>query len=114
MLKIKNRMTWNSVQKPVYGGERLPADYLRLRSALDDGWMVTDVAEMIAHGRNDNGHSYLLTLAHMQKMLVKKMVVSKGKLVDLLMTGDSKSPITGEAKSSKIHTNGVTSKRHLQ
>ena len=113
MLKIKDKMTWSGLRKPVYG-ERLPVDYLRLRTALDDGWMVTDVAEMIAHGRNDNGHSYLLTLAHMQKLLVKKMVVSKGKLVDLLLTNNSKPIAIGEAKSSRLHPNQMTSKRHLQ
>jgi hypothetical protein len=79
-----NEMKWNNMQQPIHVAS-FPADQLRFLSALDSGWMVTDVAEMIAHGRNDGGRSYVLTLAHMQKLLVKEMIVTKGKMVDSLL-----------------------------
>jgi hypothetical protein len=113
MLNTKNKMLWNSLQQPVHGA-RLPADYLRLLTALDDGWMVTDVAEMIAHGRNDDGRSYLLTLAHMQKFLVKKMIVSKGILVDDLLANNGISPASVKEISSKNRPYRMASRRHQQ
>lgn len=85
MLNTKKNNLWKNSQLPIQTAG-LPANNLRFFDALRRGWMVTDVAEMIAHGRNDGGDSYLLTLAHMKKLLVKEMIVSKGSLVDAYLS----------------------------
>jgi hypothetical protein len=101
-LNIKHKKSLSSIPQPVHKAS-LPADNLRFLAALKGGWMVTDVAEMIAHGRNDDGRSYLLTLAHMQKLLVKEMIVSKGTLVDTLLAQNGIPTASSDVKSSKSH-----------
>lgn len=54
---------WERTQQPVHGTGN-PSDYLRLLAALDEGWRILEVADLLAHGKNAEGRGYLITLAH--------------------------------------------------
>jgi len=41
--------------------------------ALDKGWMISDVANVLAHGQNDEGRGYLVTLAEPKNHLSREM-----------------------------------------
>ena len=41
--------------------------------ALDKGWMVSNVANVLAHGRNDEGRGFLVILAEPKKHLSREM-----------------------------------------
>jgi len=61
--------------------------------ALDNGWTVSDVATVLAHGRNDEGRGFLVTLMepknHMTRQVYLPYSVETEKLLDrasILMT----------------------------
>ena len=41
--------------------------------ALKDGWTVADVATVLAHGRNDEGRGFLVTLMQPKSHLSRKV-----------------------------------------
>jgi hypothetical protein len=67
---------WESSQQPAQGSEQ-SSDYLRLRTALDEGWRILEVTNFLAHGKNAEGRGYLLTLAHPRLSLVREWNVAR-------------------------------------
>ena len=41
--------------------------------ALDNGWTVSTVSNVLAHGRNDEGRGFLVTLAEPKNHLSREM-----------------------------------------
>ena len=75
---------WERTQQPVHGTGS-PSDYLRLLAALDEGWRILEVAELLAHGKNAEGRGYLLTLAHLHPMLTREWDVTRSPEVTALL-----------------------------
>lgn len=44
-----------------------------VNEALKKGWIVAEVATVLAGGRNDEGHGYLVTLMEPDKYLLHKL-----------------------------------------
>ena len=81
-LKIGTR--WEGLQQPVHGSAHA-ADYLRLLAALDEGWQIVEAAEILAHGSNDEGRGYLLTLVHSRRLLTREWNVMRTPELDALL-----------------------------
>lgn len=85
----KNTSPWESLQQPVHGSEEHSSDYLRLLAALDEGWRILEVTKFLAHGKNDEGRSYLLTLAHPRMPIVREWEVARSLEIDNLLAFES-------------------------
>ena len=81
----KNTPRWESLQQPVHGSEEHSPDYLRLLAALDEGWRILEMTNLLAHGKNDEGRSYLLTLAHPRLPLIREWEVARSQEIDNLL-----------------------------
>jgi hypothetical protein len=81
---IETENIWSRLQQPAHASQ-LPADYLRLLSALDEGWIIAEAAHLLASGRNDEGRGYMLTLIHKGKMVVREMTVARTSKIDALL-----------------------------
>jgi hypothetical protein len=81
---IEAENIWSRLQQPAHSSQ-LPADYLRLLSALDEGWIIAEAAQLLASGRNNEGRGYLLTLIHKGKMIVREMTVARTSKIEALL-----------------------------
>jgi hypothetical protein len=75
---------WGRLQQPVHASQ-LPADYLRLLSALDEGWIIAEAAHLLASGRNDEGRGYVLTLIHKERPIVRELTVGRTPKIEALL-----------------------------
>jgi hypothetical protein len=73
-LTYETESPWSGLQQPVHA-TRIPADTLRVLSALDEGWQIVEVAHLLASGKNNEGDSYLLALMHPKRMQIQKLRV---------------------------------------
>ena len=80
----KTETTWAGILHPAHATD-LPADYLRLLTALDEGWQIAEASHLLAHGRNNEGRAYQLTLIHQTKPIVRGMTVAQNLKVDALL-----------------------------
>lgn len=85
-LKINPR--WDAIQQPVHGSAHA-ADYLRLLAALDEGWQISEAADMLAHGKNAEGRGYVLTLMHPRRLLTREWNVMRSPEVDALLAHEA-------------------------
>jgi hypothetical protein len=85
MLNPINGTRWECLQQPVHGTPRA-ADYLRILAALDEGWQIVEAADMLAHGKNDEGRGYVLTLMHSRRMLTHEWNVMRSPEIDFLLS----------------------------
>jgi hypothetical protein len=81
---IETENIWSRLQQPAHASQ-LPADYMRLLSALDEGWIIVEATQMLASGRNDEGRGYLLTLIHKGKLIVREITVARTLQIDALL-----------------------------
>ena len=87
MLNLHNQQTeisWAGLHQQAHATD-LPADYLRLLAALDEGWQIAEASYLLAHGRNNEGRAYQLTLIHQTKPIVREMTVAQNLKVDALL-----------------------------
>lgn len=75
---------WNKLQEPARPAGR-PADYLLLLSALDEGWKILETARMVPFNDFLRGGSYMLTLFHPTRLLVRQIVVARTPELDTLL-----------------------------
>jgi len=78
---------WSSLQQPVHATS-VAADYLRVLSALDDGWQVVEALRILASGKNDEGSSYLLSLMHPQRMQTRSLLVRASAQIKQLLEAE--------------------------
>jgi hypothetical protein len=76
---------WDHTQQPIHGTGYSTSDYLRLLAALDEGWQIGEVAEILAHGANAEGRGYMLTLMHPRRLLTREWSVMRSPEVDALL-----------------------------
>jgi hypothetical protein len=76
--------TWNRLQQPAHASQ-LPSEYMRLLSALDEGWIISEAALLLASGRNAEGRGYQLTLIHREKPIMRELVVAQSLKMDALL-----------------------------
>ena len=91
---LETNTVWNRLQAPARPAH-VPADYLLLLSALDEGWTITDVVRLLAHGRNDEGRSYIVTLMHPHRLQVYRMTVAQNAHSDALLESEGLGRKTG-------------------
>jgi hypothetical protein len=77
-------IAWSSLQQPVHS-ITLPADYLRLLAALDDGWQILEATRLSARGKTGLDQYYLLTLTDPVRMLVRQTTLQKNDQIDDLL-----------------------------
>lgn len=75
---------WNKLQEPACPAGK-PADYLLLLSALDEGWKILETARLVSFNDSLRGGSYLLTLFHPTRLLVRQVAVASTAEVDILL-----------------------------
>ena len=75
---------WDSIQQPVQDSTHA-ADHLRLLAALDEGWQIMKVADLLAHGRNAEGRGYLLVLMNPRRLLTCEWNVMHSSEMDALL-----------------------------
>ncbi len=56
-----------------------------LRLALDEGWIIAEATHLLAHGANDEGRGYLLTLMHPRRLLNRQMMVPASPEIEALL-----------------------------
>ena len=44
----------------------------KIMDALNTGWIVSEVATVLAHGRNDEGRGFLVTLSEPNRHMLRK------------------------------------------
>ncbi len=75
---------WEKLQEPARPTGK-PADYLLLLSALDEGWKILETARLVPFNDFLNGGSYMLTIFHPIRLLVRQIVVSRTPELDALL-----------------------------
>lgn len=75
---------WNKLQEPACPAGK-PADYLLLLSALDEGWKILETARLVPFNDFLRGGSYMLTLFHPVRLVVRQIVVARSPEVDHLL-----------------------------
>jgi hypothetical protein len=71
---IKNENGWNNFQEPQFCA-CIPNSYMRLLSAMDQGWKVIKVE--LAPSWDQYGFIYLVTLKHQSRKHSQQMVLPK-------------------------------------
>lgn len=59
--------------------------------ALQDGWTVSQVATVLAHGRNDEGRGFLVTLAEPHLHMLRELYLPYSQEAETLLKQDSQS-----------------------
>jgi hypothetical protein len=75
---------WNKLQEPARPAGK-PADYLLLLSALDEGWKILETARLVPFNDFLRGGSYMLTIFHPIRLVVRQIVVARSAEVDALL-----------------------------
>jgi hypothetical protein len=75
---------WNKLQEPARPAGK-PADYLLLLSALDEGWKILETARLVPFNDFLRGGSYMLTIFHPIRLVVRQIVVARSAEVDVLL-----------------------------
>lgn len=75
---------WNKLQEPACPAGK-PADYLLLLSALDEGWKILETARLVPFNDFLRGGSYMLTIFHPIRLVVRQIVVARTAEVDVLL-----------------------------
>lgn len=75
---------WNKLQEPARPAGK-PADYLLLLSALDEGWKILETARLVPFNDFLRGGSYMLTIFHPIRLVVRQIVVARSAEVDMLL-----------------------------
>jgi hypothetical protein len=75
---------WNKLQEPARPAGK-PADYLLLLSALDEGWKILETARLVPFNDFLRGGSYMLTIFHPVRLLVRQIVVARTPELDTLL-----------------------------
>jgi len=57
--------------------------------ALENGWTVSDVSNVLAHGMNDEGRGFLVTLAEPKNHLSREMYLPYSPEAETLLTNAS-------------------------
>ena len=79
-----NDYLWNELQQPVRPAGK-SAGYLLLLSALDMGWKILEVARLVPFNDFLGGGSYILTIFHPIRLVVRQIVVARTLEVDVLL-----------------------------
>lgn len=75
---------WNKLQEPARPAGK-PADYLLLLSALDEGWKILETARLVQFNDFLRGGSYMLTLFHPIRLVVRQIIVARTAELDILL-----------------------------
>jgi hypothetical protein len=78
---------WNKLQEPARPAGR-PADYLLLLSALDEGWKILEAARLVPFNDFLHGGSYILTIFHPIRLVIRQIVVTPTPELDALLKDD--------------------------
>lgn len=79
---------WNKLQEPACPTGK-PADHLLLLSALDEGWKILETARLVPFNDFLRGGSYMLTLFHPIRLLVRQIVVARTPELDSLLKDEA-------------------------
>ena len=60
-------------------------DFRGIQVSLREGWIIVEAVDLLAHGTNDEGRGYLLTLMQPHKLLTQKVSIRKSSEVDMLL-----------------------------
>lgn len=58
-----------------------------VKDALSAGWVVSEVADVLAHGRNDEGRGFLVTLMELRQHLQRKEYLPYSEEAQKLLNG---------------------------
>jgi hypothetical protein len=72
-------------------GERRKILMSKMKEALNSGWTIADVATVLAHGKNDEGRGFLVTLMEPKKHLSRQVYLPYSPDTERLLT---QAPVT--------------------
>jgi len=57
--------------------------------AINTGWMISDVTNVLAHGQNDEGRGFLVTLMELKNHLSRQMYLPYSPETEMLLNQTS-------------------------